>query len=122
MIGSPDNSLVSRKETMITKQRLQELASQGITKTKAAEILKVSRATVIAHSQKHKIEFKRATGTAPKVLVECPKNRGGCGRIRELRVWDAERRKTDFCVKCHIVALGSYKKGIAASPRTKKKK
>jgi endogenous inhibitor of DNA gyrase (YacG/DUF329 family) len=101
----------------ITEQQLKELAKEGLTQSQAARRLEVSRQHISRLANSLQIEFTIYDARKPPVRIECPR----CKRVKELSAHDARRRKTPYCAKCQLIATGNWRKGVDASPRTKKK-
>ena len=93
---------------------LEELAEEGKTQSEAARDLKISRQRVSDVALTHKIKFQRKSPNLQELI--CPK----CKASRLLPPSEIARRKSSYCSRCHLVELGTQRKGVAASPLTKK--
>jgi hypothetical protein len=103
---------------MVMKAELEELARRGFSQADAARTLRVSPQRISYVAKRDCILFSRHPRPCSYVEIVCPR----CRATRRLRRGTGRRQKTDYCVRCHMVALGTYKLGAAASPRTKLRK
>ena len=91
---------------MSVRSELVKLAEEGLTQAEAARRLGVSRQRVSLIATSDRLRFKRKA--VELIRLTCPI----CGTARQLPRGEAERRKTEYCQRHHLDALGIREKAL----------